>query len=91
MYCLACFSGIFQEAVGRDRGPCTPSPVPSFLFFFIRAIVLSISDILNFKVTASNSAAALDYIYFLRVALNYWVSNELSCFTFDALVCPVVF
>ena len=44
-------------------------------FFVIRATVLSISDILNLKVTASNSAAALDYIYFLRVALNYWVSN----------------
>ena len=76
MYCLAYLSGIVQEDLGRDQVPCTPSPVPSFLIFFvIRATVLSIYDILNFKVTASNSAAALDYIYFLRVALNYWVSN----------------
>ena len=91
MYCLEYLYGVVQEAVGRDQGPCTPSPVPIFpIIFVIRDIVLSISDILNLKVTASNSAAALDYIYFLRMVLNYWVSNELSCFAFNALVCPVV-
>ena len=33
VYCLACLSGIVKEAVGRDQGPCTPSPVPNFLVF----------------------------------------------------------
>ena len=44
---------------------------------------------MNFKVTASDSAKALDYISFLRVALNYWVNIDVSYFTFDAIVCPV--
>ena len=53
-------------------------------------MIFSIFDILYFKVTAFGIAEALDYLYFLRVKLNSWVSNDVVCFTFDALVCPVV-
>ena len=64
--------------MGRAHGPWSPSLVPgSMLFFVIREVVLSISDILNFRVYASADADAgadanaLDYLYFLRVSLNY--------------------
>ena len=53
------------------------------------AIVFSISSIRTFRVTASVSADALAYLSFLRVALNYWVSDDMACFTFEALVCHV--
>ena len=87
---MAYLSDVVKEAAGRDHGPWKPSPViGSAIFLVIMAIIFSISSILNFKVTASASAAALDYISFLRLAFNYWVSNDVSCFTFDALVCPV--
>ena len=61
-----------------------------WVFSVIRVIVLSISAIMNFKVTASSSDGALDSLYFLRVVFNYWVSIDVACFTFDALVCHVV-
>ena len=59
------------------------------LFLFIRTISFSISAIISFKVTAYDSADALASLSFLRVSLNYWVSNDVGCVTFDALVCPV--
>ena len=40
-------------------------------------------------VTASDSAAALDSIYLLRVAFNYWVVNYMACLIFEVIVCPV--
>ena len=48
------------------------------------------SAIINAKDNDSARAAVLDYLYFLMVALNSWVSNYVECFTFEALVCPVV-
>ena len=81
---------VVQEDAGRDQGPWTPSPVPgSEIFLVIRDIVFSISAILTCRVTNSASAAALDYISFLSVALSFWVINDVACFTFDDLVCPV--
>ena len=44
---------------------------------------------MNFKATASTINSVLDYLSFLRVALNSWVSNYVDCFTFEAVVCPV--
>ena len=48
------------------------------------------SAIINAKDNDSARAAVLDYLYFLMVALNSWVSNYVECFNFEALVCPVV-
>ena len=89
MLCLACLSDVAQEDVGISQGPWAPSPVPgSVSFLVINSIVFSISAILNFRVSASASADALDYFSFLRVEFNSWISNDVSCFIFDALVWP---
>ena len=40
-------------------------------------------------VTSSARTAALSSTYLLRAALNYWVSNDVACSTFEALVIPV--
>ena len=56
----------------------------------MRAIILSISAIKNFRVYSSDNADALAYIYFLSVALNSSMSYDVTCFTFDALVWHVV-
>ena len=45
------------------------------------AIVFSVSAILCFRLCASNSDDVLGYIYFLKMALNYLVSNDVVCFT----------
>ena len=87
---LTYLSDVVQEAVGRAQGPWALSPVPGYVsFWVIRAIVFSISDILNVRFSTSDNAYALASLYFLRVALNSWVSNDIACFTFDALVWPV--
>ena len=44
---------------------------------------------MDFKFTTSDSADTLGYLSFLRLALNYWVSIDVACFTFDGIVCPV--
>ena len=83
-------SDVVQKAAGIAQGPWTPSPVPgSVIFSVIRAIVFSIYAITTFKITAYTSADALDSISFLRVKFNSSVSIDVSCFTIDALVCPV--
>ena len=65
--------------------------VPGSLTFLVnRAIVFSISAIINAKDKDSARAVVLDYLYFLMVALNSWVSNYVECFDFEAIVCPVV-
>ena len=60
----------------------------SVICLFIRAVVFSISAILDFKVTASGSADAMASISFLKVSLNSWVINDVACFTFDVIVFP---
>ena len=55
----------------------------------ITAIIFCMYAIWTFKVTVSASTSALAYIYFLRVALNSWEINDVACFTFEVLVCPV--
>ena len=62
----------------------------SVIFLFVRAIVLSISAILTFRVSSSSNADTLAYIYLLSMALNYSVSTDVYCFTFYAPVWPVV-
>ena len=87
----AYLSEVVQEDAGRAQGPWAPSPVPgSVSFWVITVIVLSISVILDFRVSASASSDALGSLSLLRVAFNYWVSNDISCFAFDALVWPVL-
>ena len=87
MWCLTYFSEVVQEAASIAQGSCAPLLVPGFMSsWFIRAIVFSISAILNFRVSASVSADVLDYISFLRVVLNYWVRNDVACFTCYLLV-----
>ena len=90
MWLIEYLSDVFQEATGRYQGPWATSPVPgSVSFLVIRAIVFSISHILNFRVSASANDDSLYYLSFLRVALNSWVSNYVACFNFNALVWPV--
>ena len=86
---LAYLSDVFQEAAGGSQGPWSPSPVTGSVSFLVIRVIL-FSTILNFRVSASSNADALDSLSFLRVALNYWVSNDVSFFTLDALVWPVV-
>ena len=58
-------------------------------FWFIRAIVFSVSTILTFRVSSYAIADALDSLSLLIVVLNYWEINDVACFTFDELVWPV--
>ena len=47
------------------------------------------SYIRTFKATDSGSAAALAYLYLLRVVFNYLVINDVVFFTFELLLVPV--
>ena len=41
---------------------------------------------MDFRVFASTSVDALDSLYLLMMDLNSLVSNDVACFTFDALM-----
>ena len=90
MWCLTYLSNVVQKVTGISQGPWAPSLVPgSVSFWVIKAIVLSIFFILTFRVSASASSDELDSLSLLRVALNYWVSNDVACFNSDTLVWTV--
>ena len=44
---------------------------------------------MTFRVSASAKAKVLDSLYFSRVALNFWMSHDDACSTFDTLLWTV--
>ena len=70
---LSYLSDVVHEFLGRSQVPCTLLPVPgSVSFLVIEAIVFSISDIMNFKVTVSASAGLFD-LFFLKGGIEFLI------------------